>query len=138
MSCFWRNGTSAGRRCHCPPPQKLQSFILTVPIFDVSLTNMKSRKPNLKLRGYEQTARAQMAQENGERIAAAFKDLLMQMWFDEITLDRVAADAGTTVQTIVRRFGGKDGLLEAAAKLIGIEVNARREKPTGDLHRIIV
>lgn len=45
---------------------------------------------------------------------------------EEITLDQVARDAGVTVQTVIRRFGGKEGLLAAAADRLGREVQARR------------
>lgn len=40
---------------------------------------------------------------------------------DEITLDEVAASVGTTRQTVIRLFGGKDGLLEAVIGLSELE-----------------
>jgi AcrR family transcriptional regulator len=57
----------------------------------------------------------------------------MTQWFDEITLERVAADAGVTVQTVVRRFGGKDGLLAKAVGTLSAQINAQRGAPPGDL-----
>ena len=57
----------------------------------------------------------------------------MTQWFDEITLDSIAADAGVTVQTIVRRFGGKEGLLGTAVKVLAVQINAEREMPSGDV-----
>src|SRR5436190_21657933 len=32
----------------------------------------------------------------------------------DLTLDRIAAAAGTTVQTVIRHFGGREGVFEAA------------------------
>ena len=61
----------------------------------------------------------------------------MTQWFDEITLDRVAEDAGVTVQTVVRRFGGKEGLLSEAVKALANQINARRVSPPGDIGHLV-
>lgn len=95
---------------------------------------MKSNRPT---RGYKQGARAEAAEATARRIADAFFTRLMAEWYDEITLDRVAADAGVTVQTVVRRFGGKEGLLAAAVKTLGEQINANRAAPPGDLGRAV-
>lgn len=84
-------------------------------------------------RRYRQTARAEMAEITGRRILEAFNGRLLSGWFDEIRLEDVAADAGVTVQTVIRRFGGKDGLLEAAADQLNREVQGRRAVAPGDL-----
>lgn len=84
-------------------------------------------------RVYSQTARAQSAEATGTRIIEAFLARLMAQWYDEIKLDCVAEDAQVTVQTVIRRFGGKDGLLACAAKVFGQQVNARRAAPPGDI-----
>ncbi len=100
------------------------------PDFDVSITNMKSPRP------YKQASRAEAAAETAERIIAAFLSRARIDWMDEITLERVAADAGVTVQTVIRRFGGKEGLLAASAKRFGEGVVARRgEIAAGDWRR---
>ena len=80
-------------------------------------------------RGYRMTARAEAAQAAGDRILDAFTDRLRDGWFDEIRLDDVAQAAGVSVQTVIRRFGGKDGLLEAAQERLDREVRARRIMP---------
>lgn len=98
---------------------------------------MKLRAAKTKPRAYHQSARAEAAEALGQSIIDAFLARLMTQWFDEITLDSVAADAGTTVQTIVRRFGGKDGLLADSIKTLGTRINTQRETPGGDLGRII-
>lgn len=48
-------------------------------------------------------------------------------------LEDVAADAGVTVQTVVRKFGSKMGLLEVAHKHMGESVAMRRVADPGDL-----
>jgi AcrR family transcriptional regulator len=88
-------------------------------------------------RPYEQTARAKATEQTGRRIVDVFFDRLMDSWYDEITLDAVAADAGVTVQTIVRRFGGKEGLLNQAARRFAEQVHAKRATPTGDLDAMV-
>ncbi len=89
------------------------------------------------VRSYNQGARAESAEATGRRIADAFLARLMVHWFDEITLDQVAEDAGVTVQTVVRRFGGKDGLIAAAVEKIADQINAQRETPPGDINKLI-
>jgi AcrR family transcriptional regulator len=64
-------------------------------------------------RPYRQTARAEAAEATARRIIRAFSDLLHSQWFDEVTLEEVARLGRVTVRTVIRRFGGKDGLLEA-------------------------
>lgn len=79
----------------------------------------------LAKRAYRQTARAAAAESLRQRVVTAFNDLLLSRWIDEITLDEVAASAGTTRQTVIRLFGGKDGLLEAVMALVRAEAVPR-------------
>ena len=80
----------------------------------------------MSTRSYTQKRRAKTTEATGERIVDSFLNRLLKHWYDEITLKEVAAEAGVTVQTLVRRFGGKGGLLkEAVAKLAG-EINDQR------------
>ena len=58
-----------------------------------------------------------------------------EQWYDEITLDRVADEAGVTVQTIVRRFGGKAGLLDKA--IHAMVRTAQERTPPGDPERLV-
>ena len=80
-------------------------------------------------RPYRQTARAAAAESLRQRVVTAFNDLLLSRWIDEITLDEVAASAGTTRQTVIRLFGGKDGLLEAVIDLVRAEAVPRTSMP---------
>jgi AcrR family transcriptional regulator len=94
-------------------------------------------KVSSSTRRYSQRARAQSAEATRQRIVDAFLTRLMKQWYDKITLDRVAEDAGVTVQTVVRRFGGKEGLLADAVSTMGRQVKARRATPPGDVERLV-
>ncbi len=88
-------------------------------------------------RRYRQGARAEAAEATGRAIVGAFVDRLMKQWYDEVTLDLIARDAGVTVQTIVRRFGGKEGLLGEAVKVMAVRIEATRAAPAGDIGRAV-
>lgn len=98
---------------------------------------MKLKPGKARPRPYEQTARAESARLTGQRILEAFLARLMAQWYDEITLGRVAADAGVTVQTVVRRFGGKEGLLAGAVDVLAEQINADRATPPGDIDAVV-
>lgn len=88
-------------------------------------------------RPYRQSARADAAQARGERILDAFAVRVRDSWFDEIRLEDVAQDAGVTVQTVIRRFGGKEGLIVAMQERLAVEVTLRREVAAGDVGRAV-
>ncbi len=83
-------------------------------------------------RAYRQSARALAAQATADRILDVFSARLRDQWFDEIRLDDVARDAGVTIQTVLRRFGSKEGLLDATHRLLGEEIRQRRQVGPGD------
>jgi AcrR family transcriptional regulator len=107
--------------------------MLAMNCFGVSVTNMKLAAT----RRYTQTTRALSAEATAQHIVDAFLERLMKQWFDEITLDLVAQDAGVTVQTVVRRFGGKEGLLASAVKTMGAQINGRRANPRGNVENAV-
>jgi len=67
----------------------------------------------------------------------AFLARLMEQWYDQITLAQIAADAGVTVQTVLRRFTGKEGLLKEAITRLAHQINARRSVPTYNLAAVV-
>ncbi|ENN88401.1 regulatory protein, TetR [Rhizobium freirei PRF 81] len=77
-------------------------------------------------RGYRQSARANAVQDTEQQIVDALTALLAERWFDEITLDDIAATAGTTRQTVIRRFGSKTGVLSAMATRMDASIRAQR------------
>lgn len=83
---------------------------------------MKTNKP----RTYHMHARADAAAETGRRILAAATALFAERFYDDVALADVAEAAGVTVQTVLRRFGSKEGLVDAAAQAAGAEVRAAR------------
>jgi len=88
-------------------------------------------------RPYRQTARAVAAEMTAQRIAEAFWTCISEHWFDEVTLEEVAERAGVTVRTILRRFGGKEGLAADFIKYVVPQIAARRTGRPGDVEGAI-
>lgn len=88
-------------------------------------------------RPYRQTARAASAEATGRRIIDAFLNRLREQWYDEVRLEQVAEDAGVAVQTVVRRFGGKGGLLAEAVPFMVHNAKERRLTPPCNPERLI-
>ena len=65
-------------------------------------------------RAYVMTGRLARMEESRARILDAAIALYIEQGIDELTLDAVAAQAGTTVQTILRIHGSRDRLFFAA------------------------
>lgn len=85
-------------------------------------------------RPYRMTARAEQAAATGERILDATIALFWERPTTDISLDDVAARAGVSVQTVIRRFGGKDGLFAAAGERQRGAVHSQRDDaPVGDV-----
>jgi AcrR family transcriptional regulator len=79
------------------------------------------------------SARAAAVEETGRRILAAARALFVDLPFEEITLQTVAARAGVTLQTVLRRFGSKSQLIAAAAEEAMAKVEAQRgQAPVGN------
>jgi AcrR family transcriptional regulator len=94
---------------------------------------MKTRTPPKK-RPYRMGARAKAAAETERRIFAAARELVSTRAFAQVTLDEIASRAGVSVQTVIRRYGSKDGLVRAVAEAVRREVMEQRfEAPVGDL-----
>ncbi|MBL8839064.1 MAG: TetR/AcrR family transcriptional regulator [Alphaproteobacteria bacterium] len=84
-------------------------------------------------RAYRQVRRAEATEATHRAIVDAFMASTRTRIVDAVTLDEVAAAAGVTVQTVIRRFGGKQGLLEAAIDRLEQVVLSRRAYPVGDI-----
>jgi AcrR family transcriptional regulator len=79
-------------------------------------------------------ARAESTAETRAGIIRAVLELHMERFHNEITLELVADRAGVTVQTVLRHFGSRDGLITAAADQATQEVLAQRSAaPVGDV-----
>jgi AcrR family transcriptional regulator len=85
-------------------------------------------------RPYRMSARAEAANATGRRILDATEALFWARPVDQISLADVAAEAGVTVQTVIRRYGSKRELIEAAVARATEEVRRQRdEAPVGDV-----
>lgn len=78
-------------------------------------------------------SRSQAAERTHQAIIQAAFALYSERDFDQVSLDDVAAQAGVTVRTLLRRFGSKEALLDAVAEAADAEVEDRRQEvPPGD------
>jgi AcrR family transcriptional regulator len=85
-------------------------------------------------RVYRMGARADAAAATGERILDAAVELFWEQPTDTFSLDDVAHRAGVTVQTVIRRFGGREGLIAAAVARESERVRTQRDDaPVGDV-----
>jgi len=98
---------------------------------------MKQKRIAHPTRGYRQKARAEAAEASTRRIVEAFLKRAESEWFDKVRLEDVAADSGVTVQTVIRKFGNKQGLLEVAHQHMGASVAVRRQVTPGDVDSAI-
>ncbi|HEX8067767.1 MAG TPA: helix-turn-helix domain-containing protein [Thermoleophilaceae bacterium] len=85
-------------------------------------------------RPYRMLARAEAMQATADRILDAAIDVFWEQPGDRISLDEVADRAGVSVQTVIRRFGGRDGLTAAAGDRVAGRVRRQRDEArAGDL-----
>ena len=93
-------------------------------------------------RAYRMTARAEAAERTGQRIIDAMLCLYADVPYDRIRLEDVASEADVTVQTVIRRFGTKHGLLAATverelSRLAADRAAAVGESPEATLHSLV-
>lgn len=89
-------------------------------------------------RPYDMRKRASSAAETGRRILQATEDLFMEGPLADLTLNAVAERAGVTVQTVIRRFRDRTGLINATAEYTsGRVVSQRDAAPAGDVRAAV-
>jgi AcrR family transcriptional regulator len=102
-------------------------------LFGVNVIHMKIEK-----RSYRMTKRAAAAAKTGRAILQSAFELWRQKGLDEITLQEVADGAGVTVQTVLRHFGSKEGIVAAAIESdIGGVQAGRNQAPPGDIEKAL-
>jgi AcrR family transcriptional regulator len=90
--------------------------------------------PTRPSRSYRMRARADAAAATGERILDAATELFWEQAGAEVSLEQIARRAGVSVRTVIRRFGGRDGLMAAAVQRETERVQRQRdEAAVGDL-----
>ncbi|RSN46489.1 TetR/AcrR family transcriptional regulator [Actinomadura sp. WAC 06369] len=88
-------------------------------------------------RPYRMGARAAALEATRTRIMDAAMRLWTRHWYDDVTLQHIADEAGVSVQTVVNHFDGKDGLTEAVADLVASQTAVVRRAPAGDVDAIV-
>ncbi|WP_171042493.1 TetR/AcrR family transcriptional regulator [Sinomonas gamaensis] len=78
-------------------------------------------------------SRADAVEGNRQRIVRAMFDLAESKGIPETSLGDVAAAAGVSVQTILRQYGSREGLIEAAIQYGSQRVVQERAAPVGDV-----
>jgi AcrR family transcriptional regulator len=79
-------------------------------------------------REYRMQARAEAAAENASRILRAVAELWREQSIPEITLEEIARRAGVSVRTVIRRFGSRDGVIEATVEFEAARIGAERDR----------
>jgi AcrR family transcriptional regulator len=88
---------------------------------------------DMNSRKYDMGTRQQAKDATREAIIKAAIDAFMAERSFALTLPAVAERADVTVKTVLRHFGSRDGLIEAAWSQAYDEVMAERIPPPGDL-----
>jgi AcrR family transcriptional regulator len=102
-------------------------------IIDINSILVSTTTDMKTTRRYTMGARARAAEETRQRILRTIIDLAGERPFAEITLDAVAERAGVSVQTVLRQFGSRDGLVAAGAEAATAEILEERRTPPGDV-----
>lgn len=84
-------------------------------------------------RDYDMTVRGAAAEETRTAILHATASLGERKPLASTTLADVAAEAGVSVQTVIRHFGGRDQLFEATMAFVHTRIRAERSSPPGDV-----
>jgi AcrR family transcriptional regulator len=84
-------------------------------------------------RSYTMGARARAVEETRRRILDATATLSEHHRIAAISLEEVAGEAGVSVQTVLRQFGSRAGLLEATRSHVQDAVTEERQVPAGDV-----
>ena len=86
-------------------------------------------------RPYRMAARAEAAAATAERILDAAVEMFTERPYEDVSLDLIAAEAGVTKRTLLRRFESKEALFGVAMqRAVGEMVAHRDAAPVGDVH----
>ncbi len=88
---------------------------------------------NTATRPYRMTARAQAVGETRRAILDAVIALHGERLSGEISLADVGERAGVSVQTVLRHYGSREGLIEAALEAASADVEDERRVAPGDV-----
>lgn len=88
-------------------------------------------------RTYTMTARARSVEQTRTRILDATVALHLERLAAEISLGHIADRAGVSVQTVLRHFGTRDDLVEAALDHARTTTVEERRTPVGDVREAV-
>lgn len=83
-------------------------------------------------RSYSMTTRAEAAERTRLRIQEAAISCAEVQTLKDISLDDIAGRAQVSVQTVLRHFGSKAGLVAATTDYMNRQVQSERRAPAGD------
>ena len=84
-------------------------------------------------RAYRMTTRATAVEQTRQKVLEAAVALHLRRLSADISLADVGAEAGVSVQTVLRHFGTREGLLEAALDWATNDVAQERQAAPGDV-----
>lgn len=86
-----------------------------------------------RTRAYRMSARAASAATTAQRILDATVEAFWERDGEQVSLEEIARRADVTVRTVIRRFGGREGLFTAALDRETERVRRERDQaPAGD------
>jgi AcrR family transcriptional regulator len=88
-------------------------------------------------RAYTMTSRARAADETRTRILDACVALHGERLSRDVGLEDIAGRASVTVQTVLRHYRSRTGLMEAVAERVRRDVVEERRAPVGDVHAAV-
>ena len=89
-------------------------------------------------RPYRLGLRAVSATANGESILGAARRLFGELRYDQVSIEDIAAQAGVTERTVVRRFGSKASLFQAVGAERAASIRRTRDEvPAGDVAKAV-
>ena len=84
-------------------------------------------------RSYVMTARADAVAQTRERILRAAIGRTDRLPLAAVSLADIASDAGVSVQTVLRQFGSRDGVIDAGIELALGEITEELHAPMADI-----
>ena len=104
---------------------------------DTNTASMSTGTLMKTTRTYTMRARAAGVEQTRRRILDATYTLSTERLFTDISLDAVARRAEVSVQTVLRQFGSRAGLIEATAEHATRLVVEERQAPPGDVAQAV-
>jgi AcrR family transcriptional regulator len=98
---------------------------------------VSSQETSTAKRRYVMRERADSTAATRERIVHAAITTAMERRTLEVTLQEVSERADVTVQTVLRHYGSREGLLDAATAVASAQVDAERRVTPGDVREAV-